>query len=271
MNGERFKQILIETHEPAKTLLLWTAVACAIVLTWFGVKTAKAISHSAEAQAQNYERGSGELVGAVSDIRKMLQRYDGQIAEALDNGVQASEAARRIANNTEPQLKAIFGNVNGAVAQSSGLVADLRKGTLPLVDTNLSTLNDNQLKLGRTIETTNDGLKTILIELAASSHDVRVVASSADFQALPTELREFIKGLNRAEAKVELVIDDAHASGQNITGITHSFDLTAADAQKKAHSLLFPPPAPWWKRYILGPLREVGGVTYLFLKIANGM
>lgn len=270
MNAETIKEELIKTYEPARALLLWSSVVAVIVLTFYGIKIANAISHSAEAQASNYERGSGELVGAVSDIRKMIQRYDSQIALALDNGVQASESFRRIADNSEPQLKAVLGNLTNATAQSAELIADARKNTLPLIDTNLSTLNDNQLMLGQTIEVTRDGLKEVISKLAASGENIRVLTSSAELQALPADVRAFVQSLNRTGAKVEVLADDLHAIGANMAGVTGNLNLISADAQKKSHELLFPPPSPWYQRYLLQPIRQVGGVTYLILKLVNG-
>lgn len=271
INLERVKAGLIATHQPAKTLLLWTAVVCVVVLTFYGIKIANSISHSAEAQAANYERGSGELVGAVQDIRKMIQRYDGQIALALDNGVQASASLKRIAGNSEPQVKSILRNLDWTTLQSGSLIADARNNTIPLVNKNLSTLNDTQLKLGQTVDVTREGLKKVIADLAASGENVRILTSSEDLQAMPADIRAFIQSLNRTGAKVELVADDMHVIGLEIGGVAGNLNKISADAQKKSHELLYPPPSPWYQRYLLGPIRQFGGAMYLVLKIANGL
>jgi hypothetical protein len=79
------------------------------------------------------------------------------------------------------------------------------------------------------------------------------------------------QSLNRSAGSIEVILESTEATSANTAAITGNLKAISDDSAKSVHNLLNPPPAPWYRKYILTPLREVGGVTYLLVKIANGL
>jgi methyl-accepting chemotaxis protein len=267
MSLERAKTFLIFAREPAKTLLWFAVAVCAAILTYEIVLTMRAVRHQAEASANYNERlqrilEQGE--GGVADIHELTSQIKREVPALI------SEMSGAVTDTRQ-----VIRSLNGPVIGLNGIVADIRRGTLPLVNTNLVTLNDNQIKLGETIEVTRDGLKQTLATLALAGQDVRLITSDPALQSLPEEINALTKSLNRTAGKVEVIADDLHATGQNITGVTSNLNQMSADVQKWSNAMLFPPKEKgftgFMKRYVLAPLKTAGGVVYIWVKILNGL
>ena len=264
---EKRKIELIFSREVFKTALWATLAVCAVVLTYEIIKTSRAVRHQAEAGAVYNEQLQaiiGEARDAVRDVHETTTQLKKEIPRVVSN-----------LDGAVTDTRTVIRSLNGPVIAINGVVADIRRDTLPLVNTNLSSLNDNQIKLGETIEVTRDGLKEIVSSLSLAGQDIRLITSDPALQSLPEEINALTKSLNRTAGKVEVIADDLHATGQNVAGVTGNLNLMSADAQKWSHALLFPPRekgfAGFLKRYVLAPLKTSGGVVYLWVKILNGM
>ena len=276
---ETDKQRAITWREYGYTSVIWAAaILCltlaigTVLMLIYLIPAVKAWQRSSIATAQTYET-------SLSRINELIDKASTPLLE----GTQAFKQGMENARDTTAELKktveevrvdylpVTFKQLQQSTANLNGIVTDLRTGTLPLVNENLSSLNDNQLQLGQTLTTTREGLKSILTDLSATGHNIRVISEDPSLLELPREINTFTKSLNKSAGNIEVVTANGIEGTNKINSILGSFDTMAKDVQVKSHSLLFPPPAPWWRRYLLQPLMQVGGATYLVVKIANGL
>lgn len=260
---ERFKVWTILPREPLKLLMYFagTVTLCCIAFAAYqGAMWMSEARHETAARWTQVESATGLL---EAHMPAWVASIDKTLANLESTSANANEATADIKKRT-PEIISSF---TGVGVEGAALIANAR----PLINQNLDTLNANQLKLGEAITVTRDGLSEIIAKLVATGENVRVISDDPDLKSLPAELRRFTQSVNRTAGTLEVVAVDAHNVGVEMTGATHSINLMAADAQKKTNALLNPPPAPWWRKYLLQPIQTFGGATYLIVKIANGL
>ena len=76
--------------------------------------------------------------------------------------------------------------------------------------------------------------------------------------------------VNSIAGNVELITGDGKSMSAKGVEILDDAAAVAEDGKTFIHGQLTAKP-PWWKKYILQPLREGAGTTYLLLKITNGL
>jgi len=118
---------------------------------------------------------------------------------------------------------------------------------------------------------TENEVKEVVKEALQSFQNIRVITDDPKLKSLPADLSAFTEKMSGAAGKLDVLITDLDPGAKAASGTLTNIESVSKDFKDKFHSLLYPPPAPFLKRYILYPLKDAAGITYLFIKLANGL
>ena len=93
------------------------------------------------------------------------------------------------------------------------------------------------------------------------SFDASQKQASRAIQDTSAALLPVMDQTRRDLAALEPAIGQITPLLQQSTEIAGNLNKTTADVQFEAHKLIFPPPRPWWDRYIFDPLRIAAHVV----------
>jgi len=193
-----------------------------------------------------YQKQLQATANIGNDVRSVVLSVNSQIIPGLKKNLAT--------------LDALQGDLRLSVAaitdltRHSDVSVNGHTGLLPAVTRTVDSIND----------LTQNELRDAVAQFAIAGKNLVVITSDPALQSLPGEIEKIAKSLNVSAGNIEVVTEQ-------LAGVTANFNKMSTDAQLKVHSLLNPPPAPFWKRYILYPLRDIGGVAYLLVKVANGL
>lgn len=268
--AERIKLVEIATEQHFKFVLLFLAVVVACVATytmWTFRNTQQMVgaSHAklddildkfgAKLDQVDIEGVNALLVsgkGTVEGLQPVEQELAGFIADNRRNTARLVVAA-------ETQINRLGENLGSVKRITDGLGND----TLPAV-------NALMLKLGRTVEVTNEQLPEVVAEMKKTGADVRVILEQPSLAGPDSMFDSF----NRSAHNLEPVTQDLHNMGVQGTAILTSTAKGADDVQRYVHNVLFPPPCVgkgcFVKKWIITPLKASSGLIYLLLKAQSG-
>jgi len=277
---ETDKQRAITWREYGYTAVIWSGGFIGLILTvgfiillCFLIPAIREWTRANKATAAAYEealpkidKGLNEVIAATTAIRSSAEN-----AEAA-----SSEIKQLTLDLRTSYIPGMFNNIQKGVSNLNGVMGDVRATTLPLVNTNLSTLNTNQIKLGQVLDVTRDGLRDTLVELVASGKNIRLMTDDPALKSLASDIQVITKSLGVTAGKLEVIPDDLHNLGVQATGITTDLHNITTDLYGYEHKVLHPDPVkgfwPHVKKYslqTLGVIKDLGGTTFLVLKVIN--
>ena len=221
------------------------------------INSAQNVGDSATLNANSY----GEVATATRDtlnkhvapgIDRMVTRFDSTMIR-IESKIELIEPVLIALTNNSNNLSSLLVDTNRRINDERGLLPT----TTAMIDS-VRILTEQELRQAVT-------------EFALAGRNVRIITESPELQALPGEIAELTQSLNRSAGSVEVILDSTEVTSANLASITGNLNAIADDSAKKVHGLLNPKPAPWYRKYFLTPLREIGGVTYLLIRIANGL
>ena len=260
-----------------QTLLQWllcvlvaVSVPILINLWWNGRLSLQQLNGS----LHNLNRFTGTAADYGENLKEQAEANKKSIDAALQVGATAKGSLQLLNRTTIPLL-------NRNLTSSDSLIHSLEQNTASL-NTMIANLDgrvngDKGLLPATTAAVdslrvlTERELSAAVAEFTLAGKNVRIITESPELQNLPKDLAALTQSLNRSAGSVEVILQQTEATSANVASITGNLNAISTDSANKVHALLNPPPAPWYRKYILTPLREVGGVTYLLVKIANGL
>jgi hypothetical protein len=222
----------------------------------------------------NLNRATGTAADYGESLKEQAEENKKSIDAALQVGATAKGSLQLLNRTTIPLL-------NRNLTSSDSLIRSLEQNTASL-NTMIANL-DNRVSgdkgLLPTTTATIDSIRVLterelsaaVAEFTLAGKNVRIITESPELQNLPKDIAALTQSLNRSAGSIEVILESTEATSANTAAITGNLKAISDDSAKSVHNLLNPPPAPWYRKYILTPLREVGGVTYLLVKIANGL
>jgi hypothetical protein len=204
-------------------------------------------------ESDQYKTLMRNNLAAGSYLQSITNSINTKTLPLINRNLQSSDALISSLNSNTATLNTLIANLDYRVSGDKGLLPT----TTAMIDS-VRVLTENELRQA-------------VAEFALAGRNVRILTESPELQNLPGEIAKLTESAGRSAGKVEVILDSTQVTSANIASITGNLNSIADDSAKKVHTLLNPPPAPFWKKYILTPLREIGGVTYLLVKIANGL
>ena len=201
---------------------------------------------------------------------QMTANAYGEIAKSTTNAIDnhVSPAIDRIASRVDSAMRKVEMRVDALAPLQSELTATVAQGRATLINTDEQVNGSLLPELTATVHSINlltqNQLTDAVAQFALAGKNLVVITSDPALMNLPSEIDKIAKSLNISAGNVEVVTS-------HLAGISGNMNAISKDSADKVHSLLYPKPAPFFKRYILYPLRDIGGLVYLFVKIANGL
>lgn len=200
-----------------------------------------------------YQKYMRNNFAAGSYVQSLVNALNTKTIPLINKNLISSESLISSLNTNTATLNELIANLDNRVSGDGGLLPT----TTATIDS-IRVLTERELTAA-------------VAELALAGKNVRVITESAELQNLPKEIAQMTASANRSLGSVEVILDSTEATSANVAAITGNLKSISDDSAKKVHSLLNPAPSPWYKKYILTPLKEIGGVTYLLVRIANGL
>jgi archaellum component FlaC len=225
---------------------------------------------------------------------KEFAEYTAQKKAEIDGIVKDVSASvtnvKDLTANTKDDLHQNLVSLNAVTNEAQGLVADMRRETLPRIDSGIDTLDSSisqfssdthaqQERVGKLIDDNTLNVAKATTSFANSMDNADKTTAKLYAYVSDQKVQEFIDTAVSTGKKIVLKIDKITgnievmtADGKVITANASAISIDAAntshDASTFIHGKLTAKPG-WWQKYILTPLREVGGSAYLSLKLYN--
>ncbi len=236
----------------------------------------------AQAESQTYSK----------DLAAYTEQKKADIDVMVGDAKQATANVKDLTGNLNTDLHANLTSLRRTTDEATGLVADLRINTRPRVDTGIDILNSSLSQMSSDLHGQQIRISQIFDDNAPNvlKATTSIAAAADNFDKTSAKLFAYV-----SDEKVQQFIDEALSKGKEVflklDKIAGNVDVMSADGKKIVadgveiaddakqvaedgktfiHGQLTAKP-PWWKRYILQPLREGAGTTYLILKITNGL
>jgi len=265
---EQFKRFF--TYERVKHCLILILLIVCINLAW-NIRVLVKESKETVIEGRRGVSAGADYVETQTAAFESAE-YQERLKANLNVGSKATKLLDELTKKTIPKLNKNLDSSDAALAEMKVTIESGRT-FIANADTNINTglLPEMTLLVRAFRLLTEEEIKATVVEFLKAGKNLRLITDDPALKSLPGEIDKLAKSLNVSAGKVEVVMENAKTATANVAGITGNLNAISEDAKKKTHALLNPPPAPFWKRYILYPLKDVGGVVYLLIRIANGL
>lgn len=218
------------------------------------INSAQNVGDSAALNANAY--------GLVADTTTDLMKKN--IAPAIDGmAAQVNATMRRLdskLNLLDPVAKGLATNLQ----TSNSLLAQVDADT-----------HRQQERIGKVIDDNAPNLKKTTDSLAHASDKLDAYISDPKIAKFIDDTIEqggqILVKVKESAGNVELMTKDGTSITTNAVTISNNLAAISADTATRFHALLYPAPSPWWKKYLLTPLKEGAGLAFILTKAVNGL
>ena len=217
---------------------------------------------------------TGKTVANVNDTTAEIKEYVVEQKAQLEDSRKSIKAALEIGATGKASLQLLNRFTIPTATRAFDELGQVAKTAEEQLRANGELLADNQRRLGKSLDNietiTGNELRQAVGEFALAGKNLRVITDDPALTSLPSEVRKIAESLNRSAGSVEVILTDTEKTAKNVAGTTGNIEKSTAEINTFLHGKLNSP-SPWYRKYLLTPLREVGGITYLLVKIGNGL